>query len=163
MQSELLLSLAIKVLNCSREHSKFLCLTSTGRGDIFFLMVCQSVCPSVHHKKSCPLCNLKTLRDIFMKVYRNIQHHRMRCRMQEAQLWFSYLWSQPRWLSQMCVWLVIRRSRIRSPPGLATFFHGDWSWNIFYSHSLPLADSRRAVVSFWQKNGHKLVINHLED
>ena len=38
--------------------------------------------------------------------------------------------------------------------GLATFFHGDWSWNIFYGHSLPLADSRRAGVSFWQKNVH---------
>ena len=25
----------------------------------------------------------------------------------------------------------------------------DWSWNTFYSHSLPSAESRRAVVSFW--------------
>ena len=38
-----------------------------------------------------------------------------------------------------------------TPTGLATFFHGDWSWNIFYSHSHPSADSRRAFVSFWQK------------
>ena len=30
-----------------------------------------------------------------------------------------------------------------------------WSWNIFYCHSSPSADSRRAVVSFWQKNAHK--------
>ena len=30
---------------------------------------------------------------------------------------------------------------------VATFFRGDWSWNIFYGHSLPSADSRRAVVS----------------
>ena len=29
-----------------------------------------------------------------------------------------------------------------------------WSWNIFYGHSLPSADSRRAVVSFWRKNVH---------
>ena len=29
---------------------------------------------------------------------------------------------------------------------LATFFRGDWSWNNFYDHSLPSADSRRAVV-----------------
>ena len=36
----------------------------------------------------------------------------------------------------------------------ATFFRGDWSWNIFYGHSLPSADSRRAVVSFWRKNVH---------
>ena len=30
---------------------------------------------------------------------------------------------------------------------------GDWSWNIFYGHSLPATDS--AVVSFWQKNVYK--------
>ena len=26
--------------------------------------------------------------------------------------------------------------------------------NLFYGHSLPFADSKRAVVSYWQKNGH---------
>ena len=36
-----------------------------------------------------------------------------------------------------------------------TFFCGDWSWNVFYGHSLPSADLRRAVVNFWQKNAHK--------
>ena len=41
-----------------------------------------------------------------------------------------------------------------TPAGLATFFHGEWSWNIFYGHSLPSAESRRAVVSFWQRNAH---------
>ena len=46
--------------------------------------------------------------------------------------------------------------------GPATFFHGDWSRNIFYGHSLPSADSRRAVVSFWWKNAQVLV-NCLED
>ena len=30
----------------------------------------------------------------------------------------------------------------------------DWSWNIFYGHCLPSAESRRAVVSFWRKNVH---------
>ena len=25
---------------------------------------------------------------------------------------------------------------------------------IFYDHSFPYGDSRRAVVSYWQKNGH---------
>ena len=35
--------------------------------------------------------------------------------------------------------------------GPATFFCGDWSWNIFYGHSLLSADASRAVVSFWQK------------
>ena len=50
--------------------------------------------------------------------------------------------------------LETRRSRVQPPPRSATFFHGDWSWNIFYGHSLPSADSRRAVVSFWRKNVH---------
>ena len=52
------------------------------------------------------------------------------------------------------VQLETRRSRVQPPPRLATFFRGDWSWNIFYGHSLPSADSRRAVVSFWRKNVH---------
>ena len=30
-------------------------------------------------------------------------------------------------------------------------FHEDWSWNHFYGHSLPPADSRREVVSYWRK------------
>ena len=47
--------------------------------------------------------------------------------------------------------LETRRSRVQPPPRSATFFRGDWSWNIFYGHSLPSADSRRAVVSFWAK------------
>ena len=54
----------------------------------------------------------------------------------------SNLRSRPRWLNWM------RR------PRSATFFRGDWSWNIFYCHSLPSADSRRTVVSFWRRNVH---------
>ena len=50
--------------------------------------------------------------------------------------------------------LETRRSRVQTPPRSATFFRGDWSWNIFYGHSLPSADSRRAVVSFWRKSVH---------
>ena len=45
----------------------------------------------------------------------------------------------------------------------ATFFRGDWSWNIFYGHSLPSSDSRKAVVSFWWKSVHKILVNRLED
>ena len=41
-----------------------------------------------------------------------------------------------------------------TPAGSATFFRVNWSWNIFYGHSLPSADSRRTVVSFWRKNVH---------
>ena len=47
-----------------------------------------------------------------------------------------------------------RRSRVQPPPRSATFFRRDWSWNISYGHSLPCADSRRAVVSFRRKNVH---------
>ena len=50
--------------------------------------------------------------------------------------------------------LETRRSRVQPRPRSATFFRGDWSWNIFYGHSLPSADTRRAVVSFWWKNMH---------
>ena len=51
---------------------------------------------------------------------------------------------------------LLKKERIwvQSPPRLVTFFRGDWSWNIFYGHSLSSADSRRAVVSFWRKNVH---------
>ena len=51
------------------------------------------------------------------------------------------------------VWLETR-SRVQPQPRSVTFFRGDWSWNIFYGHYLPSTDSRRAVVSFWQKNVH---------
>ena len=60
------------------------------------------------------------------------------------------------------VWQETRRSRVQPPPRSATFFRGDWSWNIFYGHSLPSADSRRAVVSFWWKNV-QILVNRLED
>ena len=46
------------------------------------------------------------------------------------------------------------RGQHRSRPRSATFFRGDWSWTIFYGHSLPSDDSRRTVVSFWRKNVH---------
>ena len=39
--------------------------------------------------------------------------------------------SWPLWLSWMHVQLVVKRSRVRCPPGQATFFCGDWLWSIF--------------------------------
>ena len=56
--------------------------------------------------------------------------------------------------SGCAVRLETRRSRVQPSPRSATVFHGDWSWNIFYGHSLPSADSRRAFVSFLRKNVH---------
>ena len=57
------------------------------------------------------------------------------------------------WLSWMPIQQVIRRFGF-DPAESATFFHGDWSWSICYGHSLPSPESRRAVISFWQKNVH---------
>ena len=62
--------------------------------------------------------------------------------------------SRPWWLSWILNRLETRRSRVQPLPRFATFFRGDWWWNIFYGHSLPSADSRRADVSFWRKNVH---------
>ena len=58
------------------------------------------------------------------------------------------------WLSWMYVRLVIRRLWVRQSS--ATFFLGDWSWNVFCGLSFPSADSRRAVVSFCRKNVHNI-------
>ena len=62
--------------------------------------------------------------------------------------------SQPPWLSWMRVRLVIRRLRVHPLMARQHSFVEIGSWNIFYSHSLPSADSKRAVVSFWGKNVH---------
>ena len=36
-----------------------------------------------------------------------------------------------------------------------------WSLNNFYGHSLTTTDSNRAVVSYWQKYGHLVLVNRL--
>ena len=36
-----------------------------------------------------------------------------------------------------------------------------WSRNNFYGHSLPIADSSRAIVSYWRKYGHLVMVNRL--
>ena len=50
--------------------------------------------------------------------------------------------------------LETRKLLVQPPLRSVTFFLGDWSWNIFYGHCLPSADSRRALVSFWRNNMH---------
>ena len=60
----------------------------------------------------------------------------------------------------MRIQVVFRQSRVRSS-SVATFFHGDRSRNKFYSHSLPIADLSRAVVSYWSKDVHKVLVNRL--
>ena len=57
------------------------------------------------------------------------------------------------------------------PPGMQTvacliletgsILCGDWSWNHFYSHSLPTTDSSRAVVSYWWKDVHFVLVKRL--
>ena len=59
---------------------------------------------------------------------------------------------RPWWLSQICIQLVIMRfdlCRVREH----SFVHEIFSMVVFP----PSADSRRAVVSFWWKNVHKLI------
>ena len=64
-------------------------------------------------------------------------------------------------LSWMRVQLETRRSRIWPPPRWVTFFRGDWSWNIFYSHSLLLIQEGQLSVS--GERMCTILVNHLED
>ena len=50
--------------------------------------------------------------------------------------------------------LVCGRWRVRASCLAKHSFVEIWSWKNFYDHSLSSADSRRAVVSYWWKNGH---------
>ena len=50
---------------------------------------------------------------------------------------------------------------ITSRSGLVPYFHGDWSWNNFYRHSPPSADSLRVVVSYKLKYVHEVLVNPL--
>ena len=50
------------------------------------------------------------------------------------------------------------RSRVRSS-GPATFFREDKSWNHFYGHNFPGADSNGAVVNYWRKDVHLVLVN----
>ena len=50
------------------------------------------------------------------------------------------------------------RSRVRSS-GPATFFRGDWSRNHFYGYYFHDADSSRAVVNYWRKDVHLLMVH----
>ena len=55
---------------------------------------------------------------------------------------------RPGWLSGMRIRLVIRRLRVQ-PLQVSNMILRRLIMKYFYSHSLPSADSRRAVVSFW--------------
>ena len=50
----------------------------TGSGDILFFPMRLSVCLSVRHK-SCPLYNLKTVKDFSMKLGTLVNHDEMMC------------------------------------------------------------------------------------
>ena len=68
--------------------------------------------------------------------------------------------SLPSWRSWTRVWLVIRWLQV-----CWVWQHSlmERSWNIFYHHSLPSADSRRAVISFWWKQCAQVLVNRLDD
>ena len=80
--------------NCIKsDYRVLLCLPPhppVGLGNILFLLW-----SSVHLSvtKSCPLCNSKTVRDIFMKLYTNVKQQETTCRAQEPWLWIAYFWS----------------------------------------------------------------------
>ena len=61
----------------------------------------------------------------------------------------------------MRVRLVCGRSRVQSSRPAKHSFVEIWSWKCFYDHFLPSVDSRRAVVSYWGKNGHYVLVNCL--
>ena len=66
-----------------------------------------------------------------------------------------YLLLEPASVAQLDVHSTCDQEVVGSTPTRsATFFCGDLSWDIFYHHSRPSADSGRAVVSFWWKNMH---------
>ena len=89
----------------------------------------------------------------------NINNRRSMIR--SSQIFFFVIFLHPKDITAglsgsvgCAVRLETRRSRVQPLPRSATFFRGDGSWNIFYGHSLPSADSIRAVLSFWRKNVH---------
>ena len=63
-------------------------------------------------------------------------------------------------LGWMHVPLIFMRSSVGSSSP-ATFFCEDGSRNHFYGHSLPSTDSSRAVVSYWQKDVHIILVTCL--
>ena len=62
------------------------------------------------------------------------------------------------YLFLLAIRLVVRKSRVQSS-GPAPSFIEVWSWSNFYGHSLPTADSNKAVVSYWWKYGHLVLVN----
>ena len=117
---------------------------------------------SVYTLKIVPLLPDRALQCLPKSVFMNTlgkygcQHRKALGLSKMAYIWTVHIfWAGLGGSVGCAVRLETRRSRVQPPPRSATFFRGDWSWNIFYGHSLPSADSRRAVVSFWRKNLHK--------
>ena len=77
-------------------------------------------------------------------------------------LWFLYIYIAAGFGSSVgCALDWWSGGREFEAPVPATFFRWDWSWNLFYGHSLPSADSRREVVSYLRKNVHWVLVNRL--
>ena len=73
------------------------------------------------------------------------------------------------WLSRICVRLVIRRSWVWSPPGLAAFFHGDCTCGIrliiryFLWSFSPFCWFKKGSCQFLAKRWAQVLVNCLED
>ena len=72
----------------------------------------------------------------------------------------SYILAGPGGSVGCAVQLETRRLWVQPLPRLATFFCGDWSWNIFCGHSLPSADGQLSVSG---ERMCTILVNHLED
>ena len=53
---------------------------------------------------SCSFCNTNALWNILMLFGRNVEQDKMKCYVQERQLWLSYLWS---YLPFLCLNLIL--------------------------------------------------------
>ena len=80
-----------------------------------------------------------------------------RKRLSRLMDWFDMTFSRPWWLSWMRRPTGDQEVAGSTPAEVGNILSLRLIIKyIFYSHSLPSADSRRAVVSFWQKNVHNI-------
>ena len=85
------------------------------------------------------IISVKVLRNNKDEFFKNILLHLLTGTDKKSSFWGG----RPRWLSRLCIRLMTRRPRARSPSP-AISFRGDWSTAII---SLPLKEERHLSVS----------------